>query len=264
MTSPESSLAEAEEVSNAHITEHTNTHLSDREHALLKELLRPGVSIEAVIPDDADAEDLWRTLDACVRGLGLLEARICRLKPIIGRILLVFERKPSLYKSLGYEDYSTFMRKGVYDTLGLHRTSAYEGKLVARDWPQLSPDRYAEIGPKRLNILSKITSGRSSNAEAWLDAAKRMKVGEFREYAEQRGFIEKGETVGATITIQTNRSIFKQYRECFGDGRVHSVVGSKDHGDILQAMIQACFGEWVSQYEERRRLQNETTPDISA
>ena len=232
------------------VLETERTHLNHEENMLLRELLRPGASIEVLIPPDAEPEDLWKTLDACVRGLGLLEARMCRLKPIIGRILLIFENKPSLYKALGYETYSAFLDNGVYGALGLHRTSAYEGKLVARDWPQIGPDRYAKaLGPKKIAILSKFVKGSSPNAESWLQTAESMKVGELREYVEQRGFIEAGETVGATITITTNRAIRGLYEEFFSDGRVHSKCGTKDRGKILEALIQSCSIEW---FQERQ------------
>jgi hypothetical protein len=232
------------------VVETPQTHLSEKENALLRELLRPGVSIDAVIPQDATAEELWNTLDACVRGLRLLEARICRLKPIIGRILLQFEQKPSLYKSLGYETYSDFMSRGVYATLGLHRTSAYESKLVARDWPQIDPDRYVKIGPKKLNIIAKTgITGNNSTAETLLKVAEKMKVEEFRTYVEQRGFIPYGESTGATLTIPTNRNRYLMFKEFFEDGRVHSVVGSAKSDDILEALIQECYSEWIHRYE---------------
>ena len=238
----------AELPTNCEVLETERTHLNHEENMLLRELLRPGASIEALIPPDAEPEELWKTLDACVRGLGLLEARMCRLKPVIGRILLIFEKKPSLYKSLGYDTYSDFMDKGVYGVLGLHRTSAYDGKLVARDWAQVGPDRYAKaLGPKKIAILSKFVKGSSPNAEAWLQTAESMKVSELREYCVQRGFIEAGETEGTTITITTNRAIRGLYEEFFSDGRVCSKCGTKDRGKILERMIQECSAEWLQE-----------------
>ena len=237
----------AELPTNCEVLETERTHLNHEENMLLRELLRPGASIEVLIPPDAEPTELWKTLDACVRGLGLLEARMCRLKPIIGRILLIFENKPSLYKALGYETYSLFMDNGVYGILGLHRTSAYEGKLVARDWPQIGPDRYAKaLGPKKIAILSKFVKGNSPNGESWLQTAESMKVGELREYCVQRGFIEAGETEGATISFTASRAIHDLWKEFFEDGRVHSKVGSRDYGKILEAMIQEC-SSWLQE-----------------
>ena len=244
-------------VADAPALERSYSHLNAEEHALIRELLRPGASIDAAIPDDADPQTLWRTRDACVRGLALLETRICRLKPIIGRILTMFERKPSLYKELGYNTFGDFMQRGVYAILKLHTTSAYEARMLAKDWPQLTPDRYAKIGPKNLNILSKFATGKDSNAEMLLEAAERMTVKELKEYVEQRGFIEPGETTHAIITIHTNQDVLSYFKEVFNDGRVHSVVGSKDHGVILKSMMQECHGEWIDKYDRRRRTEIE-------
>jgi hypothetical protein len=240
---------DAETVTQAPVVETTETHLSRQENELIKELLRPGVSIEAVIPSDASAEDLWRTLDACSRGLKLLEARTLRLRPIIGHLLRIFEGKPSLYHELGYESYADFMSRGVYKLLGLRRTSAYDARLAAR-WPQITADRYVKIGPKKLAIVSQIVTPTSPNAEALLQVAERMKLPEFKEYTVQRGMLREGEHTGATITITTNRAIYSHWREFFSDPRVHKRVGSKDFGEILESMIQECSGEWLQDDDE--------------
>src|SRR5260370_13486848 len=130
------------------IAEPTAT-LTERQQTLLKDLHRTNASIDGVNLEDAAPEDAWRALDACVRGLKLLEARVCRLHPIIGRILLLFQAKPEMYRTLGYSTYTDFMVRGVYSTLGLRRASAYQGRLVARDWPQIGPELYVKLGPKK-------------------------------------------------------------------------------------------------------------------
>lgn len=250
---------------NCQVVETDRNHLNREEHELLKELLRPGALIESIIPENALPTELWHMLATCVRGHRLLEARMLRLRPIIGRILVIFENKPSLYKALGYETYTDFMRRGVYDTLGLHHTSAWEGRLVARDWPQLTPDRYAQIGPKKVAILSKFMTGRSPNADAMLDVAQPMRVREFREYATQRGLISEGECDGATIVITTNRMVAARWKEFASDGRIHSVVGSKDHGQILEAVLQEVSNEWIDkgeQIQQMRRQEIETTAPV--
>jgi hypothetical protein len=152
------------------------------------------------------------------------------------------------------------MSKGVYEQMGLHRTSAYEGKLAAEKWPQLTPDRYAEIGPKKIEILSKFTQGSNSNAEMWLETAKRMStVTELREYVENRGLLAPGEAVGATLMISTNRDRYKLFKAFFGDGRIQSIVGSKSPDRILEAMIQEFYDAWIAQHEAERAKETTCT-----
>ena len=245
-----------EMASEAPIVEHERTHLTPREHELLRELLRPGVSIEAVIPADADPQELWSTLDACAKGLGVIDARGARLKFIIGKILTVFESKPSMYKELGFNTFSDFLKFGAYDKLGLHRTAAIEAKQAAQEWPQLTPDAYVDVKPKNLNTLHKIgINGKSPNAELWLEAAKKMKVHEFRQYAEQRTFSPVDDTIGATIIINTRKDIYDQWKKFVADGRICSKVGTKDHGEILCALMASCFVEWVDEVERARQAE---------
>jgi hypothetical protein len=256
---PPIETAETEVITDAHVVERERTHLNENEHSLIKELLRPGASIEAVIPADATAEKLWDTLDACVRGFGLLETRMLRLKPIIGKILLIFENKPSLYKALGYDTFSDFMRRGVEETLGAHHTWAYEGHKLAKHWEQVTPDQYAKIGPKKMNTLSKFCTGRSRNAEEWLAAAETMKVSEFNSFVEQRGFLSQGESTGATIIIPTNRNILAHWKEFCKDKQIQEGAGSKQQDGILEALMQIGEAELRATAEGKGRQKIETT-----
>lgn len=238
--------------------ERKENHLNAEQHALLRELLKPGAKVDALIPNDVLPSELWQILEACSHGLGKLYANITRLTPIIGQILMRFERQPSLYKDLGYQSFREFLRKGVYDELGLHHSAGYEALRLAKEWPQVTPDEYVKIGPKKFNIIAKTgATGKSSNARILLETAATMKVGEFRQYAEQRGLIAPGEATGATIMIPTNRVIYGFYRQVISDPKVHSVVGSKEPDQILKAMMEACYGEWVAQYEEQKAAERE-------
>jgi hypothetical protein len=82
-----------------------------------------------------------------------------------------------------------------------------------------------------------------------------MKTREFREYAEQRGFIEKGEMTGAVFSFTTNRARLKIFQEFFGDGRVHSVVGASAYDQILERLIQEAKVEWLEQGEQQMKGQ---------
>jgi hypothetical protein len=238
-------------VVDSRIVERDRSHLTEAEQSLLKELLRPGADIDATISTDMPADKLWHTLDACIRGMAILETRILRIRPIIGRIIQAFEDKPSLYKELGFETFSDFMEKGV-EKLGLCRTTAYQAKLVANKWPQVGPDRYAgSLGPKKIDVLSKFTHGRAPGAEAWLQTAESMTVEQLKQYVSQRGFIEPGEADWGEVRITTNKARAAFIEEFFADGRVHSIVGSKNRDRVLEALIQE--NKWIEEYEEQDR-----------
>ncbi len=258
--------SEVEAVAQSHIIEHPNTHLNANEHKLLTELLQPGAKIEVIIPPDTPAKELWNVLDTCVKGVNVLDARAMRAHIVVGKFLVWFEKQPSLYKDLGYRTFSDFMKKGVYGKMGYKSTTAYISKMVATNWPQVTPDRYAaNLGPKKMAILNAAgVTGRDSKAEEWLRAAESMPVKSLKQYVEVRGGPTRAETTGATIIIPTSLEIYKRFMGFIGDGRIQSVCGSKDPGKILWHVMEEFFDQWVQQAEENRRQeQNEASTRIS-
>lgn len=231
--------------------------LDAQSQSLLKEIMRPGVTIEAVIPKDPSPNELWAFLSLCAQGTFLLESRLERIKPIIGKVLLMFQEKPSLYKDLGYETFEEFRREGVGKKLGLSRTTLWETQVIARDWPQLleNPDRYNKIRRSKLNILKSFSTGRDNNSDALLRLAEKMSSTELRQYCEQRGFISPGETLPATIVIQSSLDIAQRWKLWAQDGRIHSIVGSSQPDKILDAMMEECMHGWIEQHEDNEREQ---------
>lgn len=223
--------------------------LSPEDRQLINEYLRPGAVIEAIIPKDPTSEQLWNTLSTCAKGVGYLQTRILRLRPIIGHILLLFQNTPSLYKDRGYRTFEDFLTKGVRGTLGLGRTTVYDALALARDWPQISPERFARIGPKSMNIIKSFARGDEANIEKYLKLGEEMGTGELRRWAESRGLVNPGETVPYTIEIHANIEIYKEWRDFINDPRVQSHAG-KAPWQILRAMVQECWVEWIEKGEQ--------------
>lgn len=230
----------------------------DREgRELLNQLLKPGVTVEAVIPEGATCQQLWDMLRVCSNGLSILENRLTRIKPIIGKLLVMFENKPSYYKDLGYTSFNAFCKKGVCGVIGMGWSTMYECLGVARKWPQLSPERYAKVKPRNLRILGTFATGRSHNVETYLQAAEKMKVPEFRQFCEQRGLIEGADTLPATLTVHMTVTQFRDIRRVLDDSRVHSHVGSADWGTVLHAaVVQEAYPQWQSEIEDQGRAQH--------
>jgi len=229
--------------------------IDEKGQQLLKEILKPSIKIEAIIPEDATAEQLWETLRVCVAGYNLLSFKLDRLKPIIGKILVTFQNKPSLYKSLGYQTFEEFRKEGVGRKLGLGRTTLWETQIIARDWPQLveNPDLYTKIGRSKLMILSKFATGKDRNANHLLKMASEMSTTELRLHSEQRGYIQHGETQGATVVLHCAKDIADRWKEFSANPKVHQVVGSEKEGAILSAMMDECEQHWLALYEEHQK-----------
>ena len=224
--------------------------LSKEGRELLNQLLKPGIKIETVLPEAPTCQQLWDTLRVCSSGLSMLENRVTRLKPIIGKLLLMFENKPSYYKDLGYASFNAFCKKGVCDTLGLGVSTMYECLGVARKWPQLTPERYVKVKRGNLRILSAFATGRSHNVETYLQAAESMKVPEFRQFCDQRGLVPSGDTLPSTLTVHMTVTQYRDIHKVLSDPRVQSHVGSPaDWGSILHCVL---FQERYTHFNEER------------
>lgn len=235
--------------------------ISSDESRILNALTRQDAKLEVIIPKEASADELWSTLEICVKGVNYMTGRICRLKPIIGQLLLRFQNKPSLYKGLGYATFQDFKYKGVGEVLGLCRTSIFEAMSLAENWPQVTPDRYEKIGPKKMYILDKFAHGRASNSEAVLQKAESMTVTELRDWAEEKGEIAPGETVPKTIHIHTTLEIYRHWVGFCQDENVQALVRSSDPGKILQKLLQECQNEWFIQGAGEIAQQKENAND---
>jgi hypothetical protein len=239
--------------------------LSEQDQALLKEIMRPGTAVDDIVPETATAQQLWDTLKVCVAGYNMLNFKLNRIKPIIGKILLIFQRNPHLYQELGYETFEDFRKNGIGKRLGVGRTTLWECQTIARDWPQLvqNPDRYAQIGRTKLIILSKFAKGTAPNAESLLNMAASMPAHELRIHSEQRGLLIPGETVPATVVVRGSLDMVKRWKEFSSDERVHQIVGSASQEAILMAMIDECYSHWVATYEDHLREQEKQSAEAA-
>jgi hypothetical protein len=220
--------------------------ISSDESKILNALIRPEAKLEVIVPHEASAEDLWNTLSICIKGVNYMNSRIRRLSPIIGRILCRFEDRPSLYKELGYQTFSDFKWKGVSDGLGIGRSFLYESMVLARQWPQVTPERFERIGPKKMRILEKITDGKSSRAEELLCKAETLKVTELRHWAEEKGDLMVDESVGRTIEIPATLATYRRWWDFKRTPEVQAYVGPPaDPDKILNALMDEAFNSWM-------------------
>ena len=211
--------------------------LTPTENRLFQQLTKPETKLELALPDDASAKDLWRALEVCAKGHAFLDGWLYRLRPIIGKILLRFQENPQLYQELGYSDFNSFLDDGVTGVLGIKRSVRYEALQMARRWPDLDPDTFVKIGPKKMRILNEFASGENGNSRKLLAAATKMTVAEFQGMAEKQYAVTAEATVAVTIRIHTTKEIADQWREFVNKPAVHTYAASADHGRILEAMM---------------------------
>jgi len=220
---------------------------SSDETKVLKAIMRQNPQLEVIIPPNSSAEELWRTMEICIKGLNWMTDGLCWLKPIIGRIMVRFEDKPSLYKELGYNTFHDFKFRGVAENLGCKKNWIYEALELARDWKQITPEQYVKIGPRKLQILSEFARGNSANAGALLQKAETMKVTEFRDWAEDSGNITVGSATPKTIHIHTTLEIYRFWEEFRKSEDIQAVYKTADPGKILERLMQSHYNELLIQ-----------------
>jgi hypothetical protein len=221
--------------------------LSSDESRILNALTKPDAQLEVILPKEATADELWNTLEICTKGVNYMRGRINRLSIAVGGILARFHNKPSLHKSLGYETFADFRRRGVEGKIGMSRSFLYESMGLAENWPKLTQERYAKIGPKKMQLLSKVTDGHSSQAESLLKKAETMGVTDLRHYLEEEGKLTVDESVGRTIEIPTTLAVYRQWYDFSRSPEIQAVVGKADAGEILRALMQEFHNEWLVQ-----------------
>jgi hypothetical protein len=221
------------------------TQLSTREQSILQNLLDGSNSLEVTIPDSASNVEIWEMLSVCCRAIGHLTKTSNRIKPMIGRLLLLIQQTPSVFKEQGFKSYNDFLENGVCHRLGLSRAHLFEAMSLSRKWPNLSVERFAKIGSVKMNIVSRFTNETHPSANRILDMAEKMSIEQLRGWAEKSKLIEAGEDSPEVITIASNKTVLGEWKEFSSDPRVHAVCGSAHPGTIFRHMIQEAHS-WLN------------------
>lgn len=222
-----------------------STHLSTSEQALLKTLLDDASTLEVVIPDTATNKEIWEMLSVCCRAISHLTKTTNRIKPMIGRLLLLVQNTPSVWKEQGFNSYTDFIENGVCKRMGLSRAHLFEAASIARKWASLPVERYAKIGSVKMNIISRFTNDSSPNSEKILKLAEKMTVEQLRGWAEKSKLIEAGEDQPEIITVAANKTIAAEWKEFISNPLVQAKCGTAYPGMIFRCMIQEAHS-WLN------------------
>src|SRR2546430_2117083 len=119
--------------------------LSTEEHTLLMNLLDPATTVETVIPQNIAPDELWKTLTITCKAAGYVDWVSLRLRPLIGRALMMARANSGFWLNRGYETFQDFIKRCVCEQLGLGRTTLYDALLIAEKFPTLQPAEFQQI-----------------------------------------------------------------------------------------------------------------------
>ena len=219
------------------------------EAEVLRDVLRPDTSASLIIPDNIDPEKLWSSLDVTCRVVGTLKEAADKLKPMMGRMLVILEHYPEILRLKGYDSYEEFMTKGMPEKFGISRSEAYHCKRIALCFPSLTTDEFREIGVSKLQKLAMVTKEGDKDCDRLLEMAKTHTVAEVVQEVTRLRHMVDGEMELTTVAVLMTVDVARQWKEFHSDPAIQAFCETTYPGVILGRMIEECGTEWRTQGE---------------
>jgi hypothetical protein len=224
--------------------------LSTKEQTILHTLLDPANKIEVTINDELDGSTLVNYLGICCKAVNYMRRTTDRIRPIIGRLLILISDHPSIYKDRGYPSFEQFLKGYVRDTYDLSRTDVFEAMKVCKAFPHMTLAQAEKIGSTKLSLVARVTNETAIGHQRWLKRAVELTADQLRIELEQKKLIDKGESQGAVIVINCNRAQASVWKEFVNTPEVLA-WGGPTPADVLISLMQECHNEWLVRGRER-------------
>lgn len=228
--------------------------LTDEERGLLAVLILQDDRVDVAIPDTIDDDSLWDALQVCCK-----VERNCRrvstvLKMLVGRALILMEKRPEMYKSRGFDSLNALISnkvRGLPATMGITRSELYRAKGVAESFPTLSMSEFREVGFNKMAMISQVVTEKDSNAQEWLDRAKTSTMEQLEDAIyRSNNNIPVGSLEMDTLTITLNKAEKDEIEEFLGKPEWQAYCGTGQPAAMLLRAIQESTTEWGIQVRE--------------
>lgn len=160
------------------------------------------------IPEDATLPQVEETLTVCIGGYKSLTEAAEKLKPFIGRLLLVIKTR-TLFKP-GFKDFTDYVDQVIVRKMGMSSTNAFEALRIARAFPNMDATAFARYGASRLLLATQATKEADPNHKAILEESLRMTVAEFKQNilaAKAQATGDAGAAVDTSVPMHVSVSI---------------------------------------------------------
>lgn len=238
-------------------SELTSPQITAEESKLLPGLLNTSKSPNDFFPDDIAIHLLPQYLSIASKAYLVAQDTVGKLKPFLGRILVLYKQHPELYKSRGFATYDDWMSTGVRQEYGLNRGQAYECVNIAQQCGHLDSRTITLLGFSKLNVVAKIIKQsvasdasiemRQDKVDQWVQVALQegMTVSRLKETAEENNAVEPGSLeMRVIVSIAVNPETEKMWSAFVNSPEVQQYVGSSDPGVIFERSIQENVNEW--------------------
>lgn len=237
-----------------------STETTADEAMLLPEIMATDKSPNDFIPNDTSVDLLRQYLSITSKAYLRAQDAVGKLKPFLGRILVLYKQHPELYTSKGYNTYDSWMSDGVRREHGLNRGQAYECVNIAEQCGHLSSGIISGLGFSKLNTVAKIVKQsvgsemsiemRQQKADDWVQVALEpgMTVARLKEIAEEANVVEIGSLEPrVVVSIPVNPETLLFWEAFSSSPEVKVYCGTEDKGTIFERALQECSTEWQAQ-----------------
>lgn len=234
---------------------------------IIRELMRTQKSPEQLIPDDIEPSILKQYADLASQAYITAQASVTRIRPFMGRILLIYKRRSELYKDLHYQTFDQWMTDGVMTYYKIARSDAYALINIAEQLGDLPAQKLAELGMNKLKTLSNILKEQNKgvtvemkleNRDKWVAIAESGSEKDLAALAVARNVVDEGALVPRVPLVFSVTPQIKERAEQFKANEqirqfITQRVGMFDDSIFLEALISECEPEWLGQMEDAIR-----------
>lgn len=243
MSTQETAIVRAAEAS----LEAYGAKLTPEEAMRLNEILANKGTPEDLIPDGTPPERVWEYFSVCCKSVTYIEKAGEVIQRYVGRLLVMMQRYPEIYKSRGYRTLDDFISRGAEQLFGMSRATAYRLKRIAEAFPSLSAQDYTQIGTTKLGVLAKVTSEKDPTTyRELLEKARQPEVTSeiLIKTAVEQNLASNGDLETKTLVILANRRVAERWMRFIKDPIIQSIVGNQAEGVILDTLMDECEPEW--------------------
>lgn len=227
--------------------------LTCEELEIMRSVFDASSRIDLVVPQDINPQKLWDTLQACCNVAGRVSSAGNKIRPIIGRLLVVLKKYPEVYVERGYNTYEDFISRGMDELFGISRTEAYEWRKVAERLSSVSIEDLEKMGTVKAQTLARLTGDGDQNFDRLFKIAMdegKSKNDIIAENASIKG-LSPEETDLTNITITVTRQTADEWKKFFKSPMVQAYVGDGTNpateGLVFSKMLAEAQGEWEAQ-----------------
>lgn len=200
------------------------------------------------IPEGALLGDIETTLGIAITGYRRLSDAAEKLKPIIGRILLVISNR-RLYRP-AFKTFTDYVESVVVGKMGFGRTNAFEALRIAKAFPSLTAAEYQDFGASRLLLATQVTDETDPQYKAILETSKAGTVDEFKAAVTE---LKAGTT--PTDKVSINLRVLAEVKASWEAALVNSNLSAPE-------LFESMLGLWSEHVTEHPMPQAAATGQV--